>query len=677
MKKLILLSVGVITTNLWAQCTNKIDPNKVMLFVDTNDSGLEIITAEKAACQRGQKLVVVPKAYKEYKKYVAKQEQASKLISDCASKFSNDYQKVQQVCKNQIENFNKIMLETENFKKSQPLYKDEMKGVLDDLRKSKGTLENFTISGHDGGGHFGGMKQSFTRQDVASIMKDYQDINNVKSLMLLGCYTGVQREVIDWQTIFPDVRLIGGYDGSAPLANRPQGHNYLYDLLTKEKLLTTTADQKKLEFLVKNNIKSINELNAALFLKPVCTDPNEEKPYYYGKIGQSRLLRPFDLQECVNAKKDLLALKDRLDKYDSGELEPPKNTASGELRDIYNQSRSHEHCSEVIGDVLDSNKVFGLLFHDGVRNNFADYYDDQMKEAEKIVKDLSIEELLQSSEKGLNDYQLSLEQSEADIKLMETDTKAYRLRLEEEHKQELEAYKEKIKDPKYKSLLEKLPYLKMEENSQNFIFSGTNSALTEEEQVLMNELNTKSFQITSKKYDLQFFKESPSSYIESKKYNLTSMREDFERQKLAVTKLRVDNPMANIWIPTKNNLEGKTRQEIMVNQHAINGLLNLPFLPNKQRGALSWVNATVGARLQAFDNPFSWHEYTSTKPEAPHYDTKLSETIKLYEETGPGIYGNGGGVVGGFMGGGGYGYGAGAIGGSNSGSGHSDESPLD
>ena len=661
MKKLLALSVVLFSTSIWAQCANKIDNSKVMLFVDTNESEMEISTAEKAACQRGQKLVVVPKAHKEYKKYVEKQKQLSKMAEDCFVKYNNNYEQAQKACNTQLTNFQQALMQFEDFKKKQPPYNEQIRSELENVRKNKGSLENFMISGHDGGGHFGGAKQSFSKQEVASIMRDFKDVNKVKSLMLLGCYTGVQREVIDWQTTFPDVRLIGGYDGSAPLANRPQGHNYLYDLLTKEKMLTTTADQKKLEAIVKNNIRSLNELNAAMFLKPMCSDPNDEKTYYYGKVGATKVLRPFDLQECVKAKQKLLDLKDRLDKYDSGEIEPPKNTASGELRDIYNQSRSHEHCSQVIGDVLESNKVFGLLFHEGMKNNFADYYDEEMKEAEGIFKEMNLTDVIKASEQGLADFEKMVKDQEADLKLMESDPKAYEAKIEKQYKEELDAYKEEIKDPKYKSLLEKLPYLKMEEKASNLTVTSTSginyinpppTELTPEEQKLLQVLNERSYKITNPKYELESFKESSTFYLETKKQNLGQMKNGLEMQKLAVNKLRVEDPLKGLWIPTKKNLEGKSRKEILENQHLLNGVLSLPFMPVKQRTALSWVNSTVANRLQMMDNPFSWHEHIpGSKPEAPRYDLKLKEMLEMSKNMG----GMTGGYVGGGMGGGMYG----------------------
>ncbi|GEM_PF-2395177 len=630
------------------------------MFVDTNDSTMEIATAEKAACQRGQKLVVIPKAYKEYEKYVVAQNAAMKKVDACAMK---NLRNQAEACKTEILAFQKTMTQADEFKKSQPKYEDEMRAEMEALRKSKATLENFTISGHDGGGHFGGSKQSFSKQEVSAVMKDFEDVNKVKSLMLLGCYTGVQREVMDWQITFPDVRLIGGYDGSAPLASRPQGHNYLYDLLTKEKLLTTTADGKKLENIVKNNIRSLNELNAAMFLKPQCENPENETSYYYGKLGETKTFRKFDLAECLEAKKKLLSLKTRLDMYDSGELEPPTNTASGELRQIYNESRAHEHCAELIGDVLDSNKVFGLLFYEGQKKNFADFYDKQMIEAEEIYSGLKLEDIVKSSEEGLKSQEEMMKTSDEDIALLEKDPEAYYAKMQKQYDQGLAEYKESIKDPKYKALLEKFPYLKMEESNGNNLYINSSFNLTEDEQKLYQELSSRTYALQTPKYDLESAKSDPAMYLQQKKQMQEYLKLNIQSQKLAVEKLKVDpSVLSNVWIPTKKNLEGKTRKQTLENQHQINTLLSMPYLPQKERNALSWVNNTVSSRLQMFDNPFSWHEHVGV-PEKPSYDYTLAESLKndysiggyVGGSQGGGMYGGGysGGIAGG-MGGGGY-----------------------
>jgi hypothetical protein len=70
MKQLILLGLILLPTFANAQeCKTKVDPSKIVLFIDTNKGDLEIETVQKAACARGERLVIVPKNYKEYTAY--------------------------------------------------------------------------------------------------------------------------------------------------------------------------------------------------------------------------------------------------------------------------------------------------------------------------------------------------------------------------------------------------------------------------------------------------------------------------------------------------------------------------------------------------------------------------------------------------------------------------------
>jgi hypothetical protein len=133
-----------------------------------------------------------------------------------------------------------------SFQSSQVDYKTQIHEALKEIKDSQGKLQNVSISGHDGGGEFSGFKSNINRNELQNIMSKYKDINEVSSLLLLGCYTGTQKEVIEWKSIFPKAKVIAGHDGSAPLADRPQGHQYIADILTKEKQLSKQAEEKKI-----------------------------------------------------------------------------------------------------------------------------------------------------------------------------------------------------------------------------------------------------------------------------------------------------------------------------------------------------------------------------------------------------------------------------------------------
>lgn len=84
--KYFLLTLLILPSYVSASCQDTIKSNNFMLFIDTNESELEIATAEKAACARGEKILVVPKNYKEYRGIIKNIHQAEKDYTDCVKK---------------------------------------------------------------------------------------------------------------------------------------------------------------------------------------------------------------------------------------------------------------------------------------------------------------------------------------------------------------------------------------------------------------------------------------------------------------------------------------------------------------------------------------------------------------------------------------------------------------
>lgn len=183
--------------------------------------------------------------------------------------------------------------------------------------------------------------------------------------MLLGCYTGVQKEILSWKSIFPNVRMIGGYDGSAPLSDKLAGHTYLEDLLSKEKKLIQQADEKKINKFMANNVRHFNMLSAAVYVNPVCEEenPENEKDYYYSSKQRALKFHEFDASKCLTMREELDKMSDDYKKYQYGDVEPPSDSSKGELRDLYDEARSVEHCVEILEADLDVNNLFNLRFY--------------------------------------------------------------------------------------------------------------------------------------------------------------------------------------------------------------------------------------------------------------------------------------------------------------------------
>lgn len=397
MKILLFCALFFISLAASAACDKVIDNSKVMLFVDTNQSDKEIATAEEAACTRGQRLVVVPNNYKDYTKPLALVAQHEKALKKCRKSTPDE-------CDDEYLDLSNAYSQVSKVSVYQSDIKSQIRSELKKIKNEKATLENFILSGHDGGGRYGGKKSTILRQEVFDIMKNYKEINNVQTVMLLGCYTGVPKEVSDWRLAFPDLRLIAGFDGIAPLSDKEGGHEFIYDILTHEKEVITAADDKKLQEAITSNINSIKILNASMYIRPSCQSLEDEKDFYYGRtITKPKVLREFDLKkECETAKPQLIALKERLDKFYSGELEPPVDTKNGELRDIYSTGRMYEHCLESGQLILDVDRAFGILFFDKIKKNFGHFYNRNFEQAEEIIQSSLKEELERGQSKPKN-----------------------------------------------------------------------------------------------------------------------------------------------------------------------------------------------------------------------------------------------------------------------------------
>jgi hypothetical protein len=603
MNKLLFIFL-LINVNSWANCPNPINSSKIILFVDTNQSELEIATAQKAACQRGEKLMVVPKNYKEYGKFIAVEQKAYRDKKQCFET-TRDFSS----CENFTKKHHEAMNALEEFKSKQPTISNNVEEALKEIKSNKAKIVSFNISGHDGGGHYGGSKGTFSRLQLAEIMSDFPEINEVESLLLLGCYTGVQREVSEWKMIFPKTKMIGGYDGSAPLSHRPQGHAYLEDLLTKEKQLLKINKSEEVDLQVKSLIKGLDQLHAAIYLKPECSQKDDNSYYYGSKLD--RIFTAYEPDQCEVAGTELGPLIGRIRKFESGENEPSRER-SQEIRQIYNTVRTHEHCIPSLGLPLNANHVFNLLFYEDIKKNFAHYFEEDLKEAETIVSSINMEEIINGQMEELKKSIEHLEQKQVDYDLFNKDPKKY-LKKEQES---------------LKSLQEEFQVINSELQSLNKSYLE----LSEDERKKANQSNELQFKILNKQNDLRILEQMPAYFKDLKLNDINASSGEIARRQHVIDDLKKDSDQfKNIWVPGAKNLEKKSRKELLDNQHQLHRLMMMGGINGKVMGALAWVSMITANHLVSFHNPFSWHEYTG-HPEPVSIPTKLASTIQVYEQ---------------------------------------------
>ncbi len=636
-KQLSLCSLLLLSTSLLrAACANKVDPSKVVLFVDTNYSDLEIKHAEIAACKRGERLQVVPKNYKEYSGLILKKEENNKARWDCEAVANADCSKQRQLAYDSEDNLS-------NFKAQQKPISDQLKDALTEIKTKKGKIKSFAISGHNGGGHFAGAKGSLGRYEIAAMVSEVPEINDVTSILLLGCYTGVKAEVSNWKGIFPHASLIAGYDGSAPAYSRPQGHQYIEDILVKEKILTSLKDVKKINASAKGLIRSLGGLNSAVYLKTMCKE--DEEGFYYSSMG-GRTFDQLKLSECEKAIAEVKLLYPNFLHYESGEIEPPKDTVNGELRKIYNKVRANEHClkSDYTLGGINAHNVFNMLFMEGVKKNFAHYYQDELKEVEEIIASINPDNIIKTQEEELKRIDSDLKESQKLLEEFKKDPEAFIAKESSDMMKLTSELDALTSDPKNKAFLDKI-------RQNSFI----NTPMSPEELVLYNKYQTMNFAIQIKSQEITFAKRDPTGFQHSLVMGIEWKESSQTRRMLNLDNMK-KNPglMKDIWIPNSANLATKSRKELMTNLHKMDDLTFMGGLTPKQTAALGWIKTTTSKHLVYYQNPFDWHDYQG-KPEAIPDRIKLQDHIKSSEQ------GIGGGSVGGYMSGVGYGYGSGYV----------------
>ncbi len=662
----------IISLPSWANCPNKINPARVMLFIDANFGDMEIAAAQKAACNRGERLEVVPKTWKQYSAFQKAVETSTNAMNACMTKFPNasasfySPNPTSTECAAEFKSFKETNAKMREFTGKQKPVAEQVKERMDELSKEKVKLTNLTLSGHDGGGQFGGQKGSISRSDVSAIMGKYPEMNDVQSLLLLGCYTGVQNEVSAWKGIFPKVKIIGGYDGSAPASNRVQGHKYITNILNKEKVLLSLKNKTTVDQDVKRMINNLGDLHSAVYIDLACKEEDDE--FYYASKSD-RKFNKLNLSDCEKAIIEMEQLKPYYNQLYSGEIEPPTVTSSGDARNLYDRVRTHEHCITPSGmfggyaNEMNSNGAFNLLFWHGVKENFANFYDKDMQEAEDILKDLNAEEMVKEILGQIEKIEENKKKNAELIKALEESPEAVTAKLEAEIQEDLKKSQEAQKDPAYLAIMNRI--------------NSPNNQITMEDMAILNKVSALNSAVYFKQNDLSTLKHSPAQYIALKKATMGYMDEDISQQRRQMSQVQSNPDMfKKIWIPTKANMEKKTRKEVMDNLHAIHGVLSMGALPAKKFGALSFVNSVTSTHLQYFRNPFSWHEFTGNTEAPPH-------AIRLANYTNGSPYGmmSPSGYGGGFGGGMGMGgmmgpYGGtatGAQGGTNGGGGQMNE----
>ncbi len=287
-----------------------------ILFLDMNKAPLEIAAARRAAAARGERLIVIPNP--------------SSAVD------------------------------------SQRMTSEKLGEELQRLKAQSVNLSSVVISGHDGNGHFGGGNGSITSAALREAFDKAKPLgNNVRSLLLWGCYTATPGSIeFRWKASLPNVAAVVGFDGTAPSKERLGSQTYLEDFLTRERSLLEIRDANQLAAAY-NRIRNIGLMQSAACVNDTYLKPNRA---------------PQSMQSILGACRSVAAVPPEAEQYacyfearDGCEV-VPANTPQSPLRTYYNHLQATGHCNEALENAgihrAEPDTVIRLILFENVIANF-------------------------------------------------------------------------------------------------------------------------------------------------------------------------------------------------------------------------------------------------------------------------------------------------------------------
>ncbi len=318
-----LLIASALLVSVPALACNNITKTSVVLFIDANNSPLEIEKAREAACQRGEDIVVAGPS--------------------------------------------------------------EVESKARQLAGRNKSISSLIASGHDGGGHFYGSRGSVNKSTIIQgIQRAYQGkedlLDELEGIFLWGCYTTVPSEVVYWKSAFPAAKFIIGFHGSGPSNTNPSGLRMLKSSLIKQGEICAIRSEQRMRQVIAS-ISDLRYTSVGVFAHSC----NMEQNFYLmqrmddqGRLNQTSGTLESNL-DCRQIRSMAQAGVREFHRYFSGELAIPANTSSGPLRDLYSFVRQNEQCFE--NDFVVGDRVGSLLFFDGVKKNFAKTFERDINAA--------------------------------------------------------------------------------------------------------------------------------------------------------------------------------------------------------------------------------------------------------------------------------------------------------
>jgi len=283
-----------------------------ILFIDLNLNNKEVKAAQKAATERGEKLVVYPDLSSEVRSEIEnlkfqihKDKEAKKRLGVVFSKkIQLIYDQVSQLLRTvdslnaetdqgKINELNrKIALENEKInilisaRDADPQIKQlqeridqahvKIEANVSSYREKSHTAINqelsnlvnsnnfssFVISGHHATDYFSdylGPDFILNDMDFEKIFSNAEKNKEMKSVHLWGCYANTPQSIAKWKALFPNLLYTSGWNASAPKEDKAIDTDFLYRTLVKMKNVEENATMEN----TLNFFQSVPQITAA------------------------------------------------------------------------------------------------------------------------------------------------------------------------------------------------------------------------------------------------------------------------------------------------------------------------------------------------------------------------------------------------------------------------------
>lgn len=346
-----------------------------ILFIGFNPAEGEIRVVQKIARERGEKVFVFPKndpaLVARHSALVGERSRLTKELSR-----GNEARNVQISTR-----MNEIDKETARLEQLLEAKPDALEKELAELAAAGVKLSSVVLSGHDGNGDFWGPYGRVNNLRLTRLLQQYPALHaEVRSLALLGCYTSTVGAIETyWKNVMPSVRIVGGYDGSGPLASHSVGHRYLEEFLRRDSKLGAAKTPSDLMSMFRK-LPAIRQLEAAIATREILANGEGARTIedYY--------------KDCVKVDTSS-ELRRAYDCYMSGAKgceDPPRDTKKGVLRQFYNELHGIEHCRALLtvkGDagLPRGREVLALIYFHSMRENFARIHAADFQKADEAL----------------------------------------------------------------------------------------------------------------------------------------------------------------------------------------------------------------------------------------------------------------------------------------------------